>query len=313
MARRHPSAWLLLGPYASSTAIPLLYATRRLATQLGLRRNRVQLQCADVVPRVRAHGGGVRPLRRRAGACLRHAGVARCARRRSRSRRADAGDRHRVQAVGIAGRAHVRRADAGRRHACARYCSVWCRPGCSCSCSSRSTSNTRAARSCIRRRSPTRALGIVDRTGDDDREQRADASHRRGVGNRGGVAGSQRAANRRSSSGSRARCCSRRFLFEPAAHAYYLAPGIALLVVAEYARRGRAPVAVARRGGAAPRVPVPPQPTPVVGRDGRAHCRARRPPDSCEPCSLSVFKVRRRRSRSMQCDGYAGLPKPNCR
>ena len=42
--RQHPSAWLVYGPYALATAIPLLYAVRALVTQLGVRTGRTLLQ-----------------------------------------------------------------------------------------------------------------------------------------------------------------------------------------------------------------------------------------------------------------------------
>jgi hypothetical protein len=42
--RQHPSGWLTYGPYALATAIPLLYAVRALVTQLGVRTGRTVLQ-----------------------------------------------------------------------------------------------------------------------------------------------------------------------------------------------------------------------------------------------------------------------------
>lgn len=42
--RPHPDMWLVFGPYALTSAIPLLYAVRALATQLGVRSGRTLLQ-----------------------------------------------------------------------------------------------------------------------------------------------------------------------------------------------------------------------------------------------------------------------------
>ena len=42
--RQHPSAWLVYGPYALATAIPLMYAVRALVTQVGVRAGRTLLQ-----------------------------------------------------------------------------------------------------------------------------------------------------------------------------------------------------------------------------------------------------------------------------
>jgi hypothetical protein len=42
--RPYPNMWLVFGPYALASAIPLLYAVRALATQLGVRSGRVALQ-----------------------------------------------------------------------------------------------------------------------------------------------------------------------------------------------------------------------------------------------------------------------------
>ncbi len=46
LPRRHPSMWLVFGPYSLACAVPLLYATRSLATQLFVRRRRAILQLA---------------------------------------------------------------------------------------------------------------------------------------------------------------------------------------------------------------------------------------------------------------------------
>jgi hypothetical protein len=42
--RAYPDMWLVFGPYALASAVPLLYATRALATQLGVRSGRLLLQ-----------------------------------------------------------------------------------------------------------------------------------------------------------------------------------------------------------------------------------------------------------------------------
>ncbi len=47
--RQHPSMWPVFGPYALACAFPLLYAVRALATQLRVRRGRAGLQLAVLV------------------------------------------------------------------------------------------------------------------------------------------------------------------------------------------------------------------------------------------------------------------------
>jgi len=44
LPRAYPSMWLVFGPYTLASAIPLLYAARALATQVGIRAGRVFLQ-----------------------------------------------------------------------------------------------------------------------------------------------------------------------------------------------------------------------------------------------------------------------------
>ena len=44
--RQHPSMWLAFGPYALASAVPLMYAVRALATQLRIRTGRLFLQIA---------------------------------------------------------------------------------------------------------------------------------------------------------------------------------------------------------------------------------------------------------------------------
>jgi len=44
--QKHPGIWFVYGPYALACAVPLLYAVRSLLTQLGVRAGRLFLQCA---------------------------------------------------------------------------------------------------------------------------------------------------------------------------------------------------------------------------------------------------------------------------
>ena len=49
LAQQYPNSWLVFGPYALACAVPLLYAARALATQAGIRAGRVATQVVFLV------------------------------------------------------------------------------------------------------------------------------------------------------------------------------------------------------------------------------------------------------------------------